>query len=126
MARIKPALRRVRFLLSGGARLRGCDDEHVARGFHLLLAVFLIWLGISEFLLVPLFVVRKVAVGGLLLIVGGAASAAIVLLRRGRKRAAAALYLSVIWCVAAGYSLFSGGVHSLGITLAIVLILDTG
>jgi PAS domain S-box-containing protein len=125
MTRLKPALQGALFLLRGGNRLHGCDDEHTARGFHLLLTVFLVWVGIMEFLVVPLFVVRKVAIAGLLLVMGGAALAALVLHRRGRGGAFAALFLSVVWCVAAGLSLLTGGVRSLIICLAIVVILDT-
>jgi hypothetical protein len=78
-------LRRALFLLRGGDRLHGCDDEAAARGFHLLLTGFLIWVGITEFVVVPLFVVRQAATAGLVLVMGGAALAALVLLRRGRS-----------------------------------------
>jgi len=124
MERIRSALRQARLLLEGGNRLQGCDDEHVARAFHLLLTVFLVWVGIFVVLVVPLFVVRKVAVAGMLLVVGGTALAALILLRRGHKRAAATLFLSVLWCVASGYSLLSGGIRSPGAFVTIVIILD--
>jgi PAS domain S-box-containing protein len=126
MTRLKPALQRALFLLRGGNRLHGCDDEHAARGFHLVLTGFLVWVGIMEFLVVPLFVVRKAAVAGILLVLGGAALAALVLLRRGRKRAAAFVFLSVTWCALGGYSLLSGGVHSEGTAAGVILILCAG
>jgi len=125
-ARIQPALRRAVFLLRGGDRLHGRDDEAAARGFHILLTVFLVWAGITEFVIVPLFVVRKAATAGLVLVMGGAALAALALLRRGGKRAAAALFLSVAWCVGGGFSLLGGGVRSEGMGLNIVLILCAG
>jgi PAS domain S-box-containing protein len=126
MTRLKPALQRAFFLLRGGHRLHGRDDEHAARDFHLLLTGFLIWGGIEGSLIVPLLVVRKAAVMGFMLVVGGAALTALVLLRRGRKRAAAVLFLSVIWCVIGGYSLLSGGIHSEATATAMVLILCAG
>jgi hypothetical protein len=126
MAHIQPALRRALFLLRGGDRLRGRNDEQAARGFHLLLTALLIWVGIEELVVVPLFAVRKAAFGGLGLVVGGTALAALVLLRRGRKRAAAALFLSVVWCVGGVFSLFGGGVHSSATGLNVVIILCAG
>jgi PAS domain S-box-containing protein len=126
MARIQSAWRRALFLLRGGDRLRGSDDEHTARGFHLLLTVFLIWVGIMELVVVPLFAVHKAAGVGLGLILGGAALAALVLLRRGRKRAAAALFLSVLWCVSGGLSLLGGGLSSGVTAVNVVIILCAG
>jgi hypothetical protein len=96
MSRIKPALRRALFLLRGGKRLDGCEDEQAARGFHLLLSAFLGWFAIMELLIVPLFAARKAAGAVLLLIAGGVALAALILLRRSRKRPAAALFLECL------------------------------
>ena len=126
MAQIQTAFRRAYFLLRGGDRLTGWDDEDATRGFHLLLAFFLVWMGALSFLVFPWFVVRKVAGAGFLVGAGGSALAALVLLRRGRKNAAAVLFLSVVWSVAAGYSLFSGGLRSVGVSLNVVLILGAG
>ena len=42
LAHIRTALRRVHFLLRGGNRLHGRDDEYAARSFHLLLSAFLV------------------------------------------------------------------------------------
>ena len=126
MTRLKPALQRAFFLLRGGNRLHGRDEEYTARGFHLVLTGFLVWVGIMEFLVVPLFVVRKATVAGMLLVMGGNALAALVLLRRGRKRAAAFVFLSVTWCALGGYSLLSGGIHSEGTAAGVVLILCAG
>jgi hypothetical protein len=126
MARFKPALQRIAFLLRGGNRLNGCDDEPEARGFHLLLTAFLFWAAAEELLVVPLFALRKAAVGSMGLVLAGVAVAALGLLRRGHRRAAAALFLGVLWCAAACLSLFGGGVHSPGTGLAVALILGTG
>src|ERR1700734_1982804 len=99
MSRFKPALQRALFLCRGGDRLNGCEDEHVARGFHLLLTAFLGWAGFMLVLVVPLFAVRKVAGAAIVLALGGFAAMALLLLRRGRKRAAAALFLTALWCL---------------------------
>lgn len=112
MTRAKSALLRVFFLLSGGHRLDGRDDEFSARAFHLLLAGVLLWLGFSLLVVVPFFAVRKAVLGSVELVVCGAILAALVWLRRGRNRAAAALFLGVSWCAAAYFSLFGGGVRS--------------
>jgi two-component system, NtrC family, sensor kinase len=111
MSRIRPALQRALFLCRGGDRLNGCDDEHVARGFHLLLTAFLVWTGIMVSVVVPLFAVRKVAGAAIVLALGGFAIAALVLLRRDRKRAAAALFLTALWCLLETFSALSGGIH---------------
>jgi hypothetical protein len=97
MVHIRTVWRQALYLFGGANRLTGYDDEPDARAFHLLLIAFLFWVGIMAFLVVPLFVVRKVATLGLLLVVGGAALAALGLLRRGFKRAAAAEFLCVTW-----------------------------
>src|SRR5712664_4130651 len=73
MVHIRSVLRQALYLFGGASRLTGYDDEPDARAFHLLLIVFLVWVAIMEFLVVPLFVARKVATMGLLLVVGGAA-----------------------------------------------------
>ncbi|MCU1273760.1 MAG: multi-sensor signal transduction histidine kinase [Bryobacterales bacterium] len=122
---IRTVLRQALFLFGGANRLNGYDDEPDARAFHLLLIAFLVWVGIMEFLVVPLFVVRKVATMILLLVVGGAALAALGLLRRGFKRAAAAEFLCVTWCAAGVTSLLSGGGNNY-VAWAIVVILAAG
>src|SRR5579863_1101780 len=124
MSRIKPALRQVLFLLRGGEGLNGCDDEHSARGFHLLLTIFLGWVVFMGFVVVPLFAVRKTAGAAVFLVLGIIGYSSIVLLRRGWKRTAAALFLSVFWCILAGYSVLSGGIFNQGPYLAFVVILD--
>jgi two-component system, cell cycle sensor histidine kinase and response regulator CckA len=121
---IKQAWGRVLFRLRGGNRLDGCEDEPAARAFHLLLAAFLVWMGVMQFVLVPLFAVRRVAGGVLILLLGGFTVAALVLLRRSRKRASAFLFLCVFWCVLGTYSVFSGGVLSQGPYMQFVVILD--
>lgn len=126
MVHIRTVLRQVLFLLGGANRLNGFDEEHSARAFHLLLIGFLVWMGFMEFLVVPLFVVRKVAIAILLLLFAGAALAALVLLRRGFKRAAAVQFLCVTWSVAGVASLFSGGVGTNFPAWAIVVILVAG
>src|SRR5260370_37449872 len=109
MVHIRTVVRQALFKFSGANRLNGYDDEPDARAFHILLIVFLVWIAIMGFLVVPLFVVRKVATMSLLLVVGGAAMSALILLRRGFKRAAAAEFLCVTWCAAGVTSLLSGG-----------------
>jgi PAS domain S-box-containing protein len=123
---LKPALRQIAFLLSGGNRLNGWCDEPEARGFHLLLAVFLMWDAAEEFLVIPLFTARRAATASLALLAGAAAMAALALLRRGHRRAAAALFLGVVWCAAACFSVFGGSIRNPGTGLAIVLILAAG
>jgi PAS domain S-box-containing protein len=125
MVHIRTVVRQALFKFGGANRLTGYDDEPDARAFHILLIVFLVWIGIMEFLVVPLFVVRKVATMSLLLVVGGAAMAALVLLRRGFKRAAAAEFLCVTWCAAGVTSLLSGGGNNY-VAWAIVVILAAG
>ena len=122
---IRTVSRQALYLFGGASRLTGYDDEPDARAFHRLLIVFLVWVGIMEFLVVPLFVVRKVATMSLLLVVGGAALAALVLLRRGFKRAAAAAFLCATWCAAGFTSLLSGGANNY-VAWAIVVILAAG
>jgi two-component system, cell cycle sensor histidine kinase and response regulator CckA len=124
MSPIKPALRRAWFLCRGGDRLNGCDDELTSRGFHLLLTAFLGWVLFALFVVVPFFAVRKVVGGAIFLVLGGVAVSALVLLRSGGKRTAAALFVSVFWCVLAGYSVLSGGVLYQGPYMAFVIILD--
>ncbi len=126
MARFKPALRQALFLLSGGNRLSGCDDEPEARGFHLLLTVFLIWDAVEEFLVIPIFASRRAAGAGIGLTVAAVAVLSLIWLRRGRRRAAATLFLSVLWCVAAGLSMLGVGGHNPGTGLGVVLILCAG
>ncbi len=126
MAHLKSSVRQVLFLLGGGKGLNGWDDEPEVRGFHLLLTTFLVWDAVEEFLVVPLFVARKAAAGGMGLVGAGAALMALGLLRRGHRRAAAAVFLGALWCMASCFSLFGGGVHSPGTGLAIVLILGAG
>jgi len=125
MVHIRTVWRQALYLFGGANRLTGYDDEPDARAFHLLLIAFLFWVGIMAFLVVPLFVVRKVATLGLLLVVGGAALAALGLLRRGFKRAAAAEFLCVTWCAAGVGSLLSGGGNNY-VAWAIVVILAAG
>jgi PAS domain S-box-containing protein len=125
MVYIRTVVRQALFKFSGANRLNGYDDEPDARAFHILLIVFLVWIGIMEFLVVPLFVVRKVATMSLLLVVGGAAMAALVLLRLGFKRAAAAEFLCVTWCAAGVTSLLSGGRNNY-VAWAVVVILAAG
>ncbi len=126
MADLEPVWRRVLFRLRGGNRLNGWDDEFTARGFHLLLATMLVWVGLMESVVVPLFAGRKLAGEVLFLILGAATLAALILLRRGRRRAAAALFLSVFWCVTGGVSLFGSGIRNWGNYGALVLILGAG
>lgn len=125
MVHIRAVLRQALFLFGGANRLNGCDDEPDARAFHLLLIAFLIWVGIMGIVVVPLFVVRKVATMILLLVVGGAALAALGLVRRGFKRAAAAEFLCVTWCAAGVTSVLSGGGNNY-VAWAIVVILAAG
>jgi hypothetical protein len=99
VSRITPAMRRVLFEFNGGDRLHGCDDENGARRLHLALTSFLCWIAFMEFLVIPLFSARKVAMESLALVLGGATAGALALVRRGRKRAAALLFLSVLWCL---------------------------
>ena len=115
--------RRLVFLLRGGNRLQGCDDELTARDFHLILGVFLIWIAIEWLVLVPLVAVRRLAVSGILFALGGATIGALALLRRGRRRAAAMLFLTVTWCAVEGFTLFRGVLQSQGSTGALVLVL---
>ncbi len=125
MAQIRSVWRHALFLFGGANRLNGYDDEPDARAFHRLLIAFLIWAGIMELVVVPLFVVRKAATMSLLLLVSGVALAALILLRRGRKRAAAAVFLCVTWCGAAVASLLSGGANNF-VAWAIVAIVAAG
>jgi len=122
---IRTILRHALFLFGGANRLNGYDDEPDARAFHLLLVVFLVWVGIMGFVIVPVFVVRKVATMSLLMVVGAAALAALGLLRRGFKRAAAVEFLCVTWCAAGFTSLLSGGGNNY-VAWAIVVILAAG
>ena len=126
MVKMRTVLRRALFLCSGANRLKGYDDEHGARAFHLLLVAFLVWIGIMEILVVPVFVVRKVMIASLMLVVAGSAVAALCLLRGGFKRAAAAQFLGVTWFVTGIGSLFSGGVGNNFAAWAIVVILAAG
>jgi PAS domain S-box-containing protein len=126
MARFKAALRQAAFLLRGGNQLNGWDDEPEARGFHLLLAVFLVWVGINLVLVIPFFAALSVLAGGIMLVMAAVAVAALGLLHRGRRRAAAALFLGAMWCESVYFSLFGGGVHSPGTALVIILTLGAG
>jgi len=126
MARLRSALRQAAFLLGGGNRLNGADDEPGARGFHLLLTAFLIWDAIEVSVSIPLLAMRKAAGEGIGLAAAATALAALGLLRRGHRRAAAALFLGVMWCAASCFSLFGGGLHSPGTALAVVLIATAG
>jgi PAS domain S-box-containing protein len=123
MPGISAELRRIVYLLRGGDRLNGCDDEYTARSVHLALAAFLCWAGIMELSIIPLFAVRRVAAACMIMLLGGSALAALILLRQGRRRAAAALFLWVLWCVLAGYSIFSGGIHNGSGYMAVVVVL---
>jgi PAS domain S-box-containing protein len=122
-SRIKLALQRALLLCRGGDRLNGCGDEHASRGFHLLLTAFLGWAAFMLALVIPLFVVRKIASAAIVLALGGFAGMALLLLRRGRKRAAAALFLTALWCLLEIYSGLSGGIHGGGSHKALVVIL---
>ena len=112
------------YRLRGGDHLAGCEDEDASRGFHLLLVSLLGWVCAEEFLLIPLFAVRKTAVAVLVLIIGTAGLSALSLLRRRQKRPAAILFLSVLWCVLMVFFAFSGGVHGPGSMTALVVILE--
>ena len=112
MERIQSWLRAVHFSLRGGATLNGFDEEHSARGLHLVLAAFLIWTVFNDCVVVPLFVIRKTEVGVAYFFAGLTTLAALLLLRRGRRQVAATLFLAFLWCVFAVYSLMRGGIHS--------------
>lgn len=112
MAESKQWLHRMTYVLRGGDRLRGVEDEDTARSFHLILSAFLAWLVVALAILVPVFAIRKVAAGGLLALIGAMAIVSLALLRNRRKRAAAVLFLSTSWCVIECFSFFSRGAHS--------------
>jgi len=126
MVRFKPALEWTLIRLQGRRHRNGSDDEPGFRAFHLLLTVFLIWVGIEGFLVVPFFAARKAAVAGILLIMGASAWAALWLLRHRRKQAAAYLFLSTEWCAVMAFSSLSGGIHREGTGGAAVIILGAG
>ena len=121
MPRIKPIFGRALFLLRGGDRFQGCDDEPAARRFHFVLTAFLVWVGLMELLVVPLFVVHKAVGAAILMAVGATDLAGLVLLRRGHRRAAVTLVVGFGWCAAAGVSFVSGGVRGSGLLIAMVL-----
>jgi two-component system, cell cycle sensor histidine kinase and response regulator CckA len=123
VSRIRLALRRVLFEFRGGDRLNGSDDEYAVRSFHLALSLLLCWIAVMEFLVVPLFAMRKVAIASIATVLGGVTLGALVLLRRGRKRAAGVLFLGVLWCVLGIYSAFSGGIHTGGGYMVLVVII---
>src|SRR5579863_1713325 len=124
MEPIHLSLRRALYLLRGGARLDGCDEENTARSYHLLLSAFLVWMSVDGLLAVVL-AARKAAAVGIMVAVVVSAGAALTLLRRGRKRASALVFLVLLWCILGVYSLFRGGVHSsAGASVACVVILS--
>ena len=46
-------LQKITYLLCGGDRLRGIEDEDTARSFHLILCGFLAWLVLAISVLIP-------------------------------------------------------------------------
>ena len=119
-------LQRIYYLLCGGDKLRGTEDEDIARAFHLMLTGFLIWLIIQILLLLPLFGVRIVAAMALCLVLAGSSLLSLLLLRRRRKHTAAQLTLIVTWLVTAGFSFLSRGIHSAAVGWSFVVIILAG
>lgn len=105
-------LQRMTYLLRGGDRLRGVEDEDTARSFHLILSAFLVWLVLALAIMIPWFAFRKAAAGGILALQGAAAMVCLALLRNRRKRAAAVVFISSTWFVVECFSFFSRGIHS--------------
>lgn len=94
------------------------------RSLHLLLASYLGWILIEEAVVVPLFVIQKVAVAGCLLLTDLPAVIALTLLRKGRVRAAVTVFLSSMWCATAAYSVLRGGVGTEGTSLTVLVVLN--
>jgi len=88
---IKSSVRRAFFLLRGGRRLQGFEDEQSARSFHLMLVFFLASVGTFLAVIVPFFAVRKAATASLLLVLGTCGLISLGLLRRGRTKTAGAV-----------------------------------
>lgn len=119
-------LQKITYLLCGGDRLRGIEDEDTARSFHLILCGFLAWLVLAISVLIPWFAVRKVAVAALLVLLFVMAAVCLALLRNSKKHAAAVVFISAIWCVIEGFSFFSRGVHSATSGWSFVIIILAG
>jgi len=126
VAESKHWLQRLTYLLRGGDRLSGIEDEDTARSFHLILSTFLAWVVLALAFLIPWFSIRKAAVAAILGILCAMATVSLALLRKRHKPAAAALFVSVSWCAVEFSSFFSSGVHSPTSGWSFVLIILAG
>jgi PAS domain S-box-containing protein len=124
--RMKPKLLKIFYVLRGGDRPLGMEDENTFRAFHFMLVTLLSWLVLQLALIIPLFALRKTAASAIILILVGSTIFSLYLLRRHRRRAAAALFLTITWCVSSVFSLFSNGIHSAATGWSFVLIILAG
>ena len=123
---LRPAARLL-FLLRGGDRLNGIEDETTARGFHLLLVGVLSWIIVLMLVVaVPFFVVRRTTVGLAATALGALILSALLLVRNRRARPANFLFVTSVWCFAEVVAALNGGIRSFMYSLVVLTIVNAG